>query len=526
MSSYNLNNIRTLLTEGFTDDELRRLCYDVPDFRPVYDELASETGKAKIIDRLIEHTERHLQLDALLTLTKAHNPARYEKHYPYYNPTQSAHLFICYKRHAEPDQKLAIYLHQFLTSHGHQVFIDQTLRTGDGWLEQIDGQIQASDFLIVLLSKELADSEMVQAEVSRAYEYRKRQGRPHALPVRLAYEGLLPYTIAAFLNPQQYVVWQSEADNERVTRDILAAIEGRLPLQAPIQARPVLAENILSEDGRPVLGDEILHPPLPKFDPRFVEELAVPGGAVTLRDKFYVEREADIQLKREIVKWSSTITIRAPRQTGKTSLLMRGIRHARQSGAKVVSLDFQGFGHDQLASPDIFLREFATAICHEFRLDPSDVEKSWQGAGSLGAQNKLTYFLEDIILPKFETPLILAMDEGDCLLQTPFYQDFFGLIRSWHNRRAQYEEWEKLNLVMVISTEPYLLIDDINQSPFNVGLKFELNDFSEAQVGDLNRRHGSPVAERDLSQLMSSAGWPSLPHLVRLCIPWSRSRSN
>jgi hypothetical protein len=503
MSTYNLNNIRALLTEGFTDDELRRLCYDAPDFRAVYDELASETGKAKIIDRLIEYAERHLRFDTLLITTKTRNPARYEKHYPYYNPTQPARLFICYKRHVEPDQRLAVYLDQFFVSYGHQVFIDQTLRTGDVWLEQIDEQIQASDFLIVLLSKESADSEMVQAEVSRAYEYRKLQGHPNILPVRLAYQGLLPYSIAAFLSPRQYVVWQSEADDERVIHDILAAIEGHLPQQAPIKARPVPIENILSEDGRPISAEETLHPPLPEFDPRFLEELPVPGGAVTLRDKLYVEREADVQLQREIVKWSSTITIRAPRQTGKTSLLMRGIRHARQNGAKVVSLDFQGFGHDQLASPDTFLHELATIICRELRLDLSEVEKSWQGVGSLGAQNKLTYFLEDIVLPKFETPLILAMDEGDYLLQTSFYQDFFGLVRSWHNRRARYEEWEKLNLIMVVSTEPYLLIDDISQSPFNVGLILELADFSEDQVHDLNRRHGSPVAKRDLPQLMS-----------------------
>ncbi len=77
---YILRNIRALLTEGFTDDELRRLCYDVPDFRPVYNELARDTGKAKIIDRLIEHAEQKLLLNKLLALAKEINPAQYEKH--------------------------------------------------------------------------------------------------------------------------------------------------------------------------------------------------------------------------------------------------------------------------------------------------------------------------------------------------------------------------------------------------------------------------------------------------------------
>jgi hypothetical protein len=76
-----------LLTEGFTDEELRRLCYDVLDFRPVYDQLAQDTGKAKIIDRLIEHADRKLQMETLLTWAKKRNPTRYEKHQPYYDTT-------------------------------------------------------------------------------------------------------------------------------------------------------------------------------------------------------------------------------------------------------------------------------------------------------------------------------------------------------------------------------------------------------------------------------------------------------
>jgi len=66
------------------------------------------------------------------------------------------------------------------------------------------------------------------------------------------------------------------------------------------------------------------------------------------------------------------------------------------------------------------------------------------------------------------------MDEVDRLLQTAFHSDFFALLRSWHNSRAFDDRWNRLNIVMVISTEPYLLIPDANQSPFNVGL---INDF-------------------------------------------------
>ncbi len=81
----NLKKIRTLLTEGFTAEELRRFCYDKPDFRPVYDKLAQDSGKATIIDLLIEYSEQKLLIDILLDLAKQHNPARYEKHQPYHD---------------------------------------------------------------------------------------------------------------------------------------------------------------------------------------------------------------------------------------------------------------------------------------------------------------------------------------------------------------------------------------------------------------------------------------------------------
>jgi hypothetical protein len=46
------------LTEGFTAEELRRFCYDEPYFEPVYNQLTGNTGKADIIDRLLEHAEQ------------------------------------------------------------------------------------------------------------------------------------------------------------------------------------------------------------------------------------------------------------------------------------------------------------------------------------------------------------------------------------------------------------------------------------------------------------------------------------
>jgi hypothetical protein len=410
-------------------------------------------------------------------------------------------IFICYKRHAAPDNALAQALHQTLKGAGYKVFIDKTMRSGTDWLDEIDRQIKASDYLIVLLSEASADSEMVQAEVQRAYEYRQQQGHPHILPVRIAYEGVLPYTIAAFVNRQQYILWQTQADTSRMTQDILAAIRSQLPDQEPVKLAPTRATVTVSEDGRVIDDrDDAFPSPLPEPDPRFLEDLEAPGGAVKLRDKLYIVRESDPRLKRAMLKRGTTTTIRAPRQTGKTSLLIRGLHHAQQHEVRFVRLNFQRLDEAHLHDLATFLHYVADFIAYKLRLDTRGADALWQR--TLSPQHKLTFFMEDYVLSQSgDKPIVLAFDEADKLLEHPWHSDFFALLRSWHDERPLNTLWEHLNLVMVISTEPYLLIGETNQSPFNVGLRLYLEDFDAVQVARLNECHGTPVNAADLPHL-------------------------
>jgi hypothetical protein len=81
---YQLRNIQTLLTQGFTQQELRDLCFYEPDFRPVYDQLPPVAGKTEIVRHLLEYAEQKVLLDTLLELARKHNPARYSQHQPYF----------------------------------------------------------------------------------------------------------------------------------------------------------------------------------------------------------------------------------------------------------------------------------------------------------------------------------------------------------------------------------------------------------------------------------------------------------
>lgn len=527
---YDLGAIRELLLAAFRTEELRRFCQDRPLFRPIFDRFGLSFGLDDMVDEVIGYCEVKLLWQELLVGVKQDNPRQYARfehrlggpptsdepgekspavgHRPSPDTFGSAKVFVCYRQHVDPDERLAHYLYSFLGAQGHKVFIDAAMRGGEAWLERIDQQIKTSDVFVVLLSRESADSAMVKSEVRRADQYRRQRGKPQTLPVRIAYEGLLPYSIDAFLDPLQYVLWQNAQDDERMAREVLTAVEGRLEERVPIEVAALTEGLIISEDGWPGADDGAPHAPLPEFDPRFLEELEAPGGMVKLRDKFYIQRKADSRLKREIVREGTTSTIRAARQTGKTSLLVRGVHHAQHYGAKVVRLDLQYIDDERLKDHGAFMRDLAEFIVRKLRLDVVEVDKLW--SGRWGPQLKLKYVLEDYVLPEADGQIVLALDEVDRLLQTDYYKDFFAMLRSWHNSRSE-EPWQRLNIVLVISTEPYLLIPDVNQSPFNVGLDLYLEDFTRDQVQALNVSHGSPVREGDFDHLMRLlAGHPYL----------------
>jgi transcriptional regulator with XRE-family HTH domain len=434
-------------------------------------------------------------------------------------------IFVCYTQHAEPDRSLAFHLSRQLAKMGHTVFLDIRLRVGEEWLETLDQEIKESDFMVVLLSQKSADSEMVRAEVRRAFEYQRLRGHPQTLPIRVSYEGLLPLAIDAYVNPLQYLVWNDVADNDRVCHEIRAAIEGRLASQVPVTAARVGGQLTVVDDGRVVTDESTIAPPLPEYDPRFLEELDAPGGPVKLSDRFYVERRGDAVAKRQVLRPGSLTYIRAPRQTGKSSLLIRSIRHARDRQRATIFVDFQFIDAAHLTDLDAFLRCLTDLMGRELRTSGS--EEVWQT--SLAATIKISTYLEARVLRSSSTPVLIAMDEVDRLYGTSFRNDFFGLLRAWHNKSQWDETWRKLSIIMALSTEPYLLIDDVYQSPFNVGTRVELEDFSEAQVIDLNGRHGSPLSDSEVVEMATLLG--GQPYLTRKALytsaaegaPWSET---
>ncbi|MCL4300568.1 MAG: AAA-like domain-containing protein [Anaerolineae bacterium] len=409
-------------------------------------------------------------------------------------------LFISYKRDITPDEPVARQVFQAL-SQQYDVFIDQTMLVGTRWAERIETELRQADFLLVFLSAESVGSEMVLAEIKTAHRLAQEQaGRPVILPVRLAYREPFQYPLNVYLDPLNWAFWAGESDTPRLIADLEQAIAGNdLPLDTVAKA------SLLHVD-----QPSPLSPPFASAQPLRLES---PEGTMDPHSLFYIERPTDQIALETIERQGVTITIKAPRQMGKSSLLMRLRDAATRLGKRVAYLDFQLFDQAALADADTFFRQFCAWFSDELEL-ADRVAEYWQRP--VGNSLRCTRYVERYLLKELGQPVVLAMDEVENVFDTPFRSDFFSMLRNWHNNRSQPQTgliWKQLDLALVTSTEPYQLIENLNQSPFNVGEVIELADFTADQVGDLNRRHQSPLTPAQEQQLMALLN--GQPYLTR-----------
>ncbi len=330
------------------------------------------------------------------------------------------------------------------------------------------------------------------------------------------------------------------------TDALVAALQGgeALPesaVPAPAPSPPSARGKVSARSGEPAPGT----PPAPRSD-----QLEPVGGAVPLGSKFYVSRPADREFHQAIARRDSIVLVKGPRQVGKTSLLARGLQQAREAGAQVVLTHFQTLSAADFASSEALLLALADTLaeqldlesppldCWEARRSPnlnfrrylrrevlgklvsqnseesSGVVESWRSGDPDQLSARLHHSTTPLLPPL--AALVWGLDEVDRLFTSGFGSEVFGLFRSWHDERALEPggPWSRLTLAIAYSTEAHLFITDVNQSPFNVGTRLELEDFTLEQVADLNRRYGAPLRQdAELARYYALVG--GHPYLVR-----------
>jgi hypothetical protein len=241
-----------------------------------------------------------------------------------------------------------------------------------------------------------------------------------------------------------------------------------------------------------------------------------PNGSVPLGSPFYLERASlEEEVYQEIRKPGALVRIKAPREMGKTSMLLRILDYAKRQSYRTVSLNLEQVDQAILSDLNQFLRWLCANTARQLQLKPN-LDEYWDE--DLGSKISCTSYIENYLLGSIATPLVLALDEVNQIFEHPqVSKDFLPLLRSWYEEAKTLPIWQKLRLIVVHSTEIYVPLQ-LNQSPFNVGLPVQLNTFSKKEVQQLAQRYGLDWEQEgeEARQLMDMVG--GHPALVQIAL--------
>ena len=238
-----------------------------------------------------------------------------------------------------------------------------------------------------------------------------------------------------------------------------------------------------------------------------------PSGSIPLGSPFYVERSPfERQVYDEIRKPGALVRIKAPREMGKTSLMLRTLDYASRQGYHTVSLNLEQIDEAILENLNRFLRWLSASVTRKLQLEPR-LDDYWDE--DIGSKISCTLYFHGYLLEQIKTPLVLALDEVNYIFEHPqVAKEVLPLFRSWYEEAKRHRLWQKLRLIVVHSTEIYVPLQ-LKQSPFNVGLPIELSGFSLDQVQQLAQRYQLDWSGEEASQLMAMVGGhPALIHMA------------
>jgi len=216
--------------------------------------------------------------------------------------------------------------------------------------------------------------------------------------------------------------------------------------------------------------------------PRTARSFYITGGTLRRDAECYVERKADAELHEKLNEGQFCYVLTS-RQMGKSSLMVRAASRLREEGTGVAVLDLTAIG--QNVSPEQWYGGLLSQMAQQFDLE-DELIGFWRQNMSLGPLQRWLQAIRHAVLPRYAGPVVFFIDEIDAVLGLPFSTDeFFAGIRELYNFRTEDAELERLTFCLLGVASPSDLIRDTRTTPFNIGQRIELRDFTEVEAAPL-----------------------------------------
>jgi tetratricopeptide (TPR) repeat protein len=209
----------------------------------------------------------------------------------------------------------------------------------------------------------------------------------------------------------------------------------------------------------------------------------VAGGTLRPDAPSYVKRPADDELFNLALAGEYCYVL-TPRQMGKSSLMVRTARRLQEREVRTAIVDLTGIGAN--VSAEQWYLGLIARLKSQLKLSVNPGEW-WTRRAHLSAVQRFTDFLRDVILAEIEGPVIIFMDEIDTTLNLDFSDDFFAAIRFVYNARASYPAYKRLAFVFLGVAAPADLIKGPGRTPFNIGHRIDLREFTREDAQALQR---------------------------------------
>src|SRR5215213_4852192 len=225
------------------------------------------------------------------------------------------------------------------------------------------------------------------------------------------------------------------------------------------------------------------------------------GGTVQAGGGVYIKRGADDELL-DLCKQGEFAFILSSRQVGKSSLMVHTAQTLAADDICSVIIDLSSLGTS--ITQDEWYLGILSEIQNSLNLE-TDIFKWWEEYNQLGTSQRLTNFFKDVLLKEVKEQVVLFFDEIDSTLSIPFSDDFYVALRAVYNARSITPDFKRLSFVLVGVAAPSDLISDNRRTPFNIGHRVEIKDFTSTEALPLAQGLGQQ-AEKVLAWVLQYTG--------------------
>jgi GAF domain-containing protein len=206
------------------------------------------------------------------------------------------------------------------------------------------------------------------------------------------------------------------------------------------------------------------------------------GGSLAADTPSYVLRAADRELTQRIERGEFCYVFNA-RQMGKSSLRIHTMAHLSKKGYRCAAVDLTSVGSETV-SAEQWYAGVARAIVSGLALGGDvNLRSFWRDRAFLSPVQRLSELMDEIVLERIAEPIAIFIDEIDMVLSLGFgLDDFFALIRSFYNNRADDCRYQRLTFVLLGVATPTDLIQDKTRTAFNIGHAIPMGGFRYAEA--------------------------------------------